>query len=158
MTEKTACLIGKRNIENQQGLEVFLYFKIKSTIQKAIDEGYTHFITHMKNGFDRLATQALIEIKKTQPEITIECVISCKSHNIKWNDEDTSENEHLIKQCDIITMLSKKQTTECILEHDKYMIDKSSLVIMAFNGQEKGEIAQIVNYAKSNGVKIVNTV
>ena len=158
MTEKTACFTGHRNIANQQILEVVLYFKLKSTIQKAIDDGYTHFITGMAVGFDMLAAQALIEIKKTHLEIIIECAVPCENQTRKWDDEDIREYEHLKNQCDIITVLSKKYTPDCMFERNRYMVDKSSIVIAAYNGKEKSGTAQTINYAKSKGIEVVNLI
>ena len=135
---------------------MLLYFKVKSAIQKAIEDGYTHFITGMAYGFDMLVTQALIELKKTHPQIIIECAIPCENQTKKWDIEDISEYEYLIKKCDIITVLSKKYTPECMFERNRYMVDKSSLVISAYNGLEKSGTAYTLNYARDKGVKIVN--
>ena len=156
MTEKTACLIGQRDFGNQQVLEVLLYFKIKSVIQKVIDEGYTHFITAMDCRFDLLAVQALIEIKKTHPKIKIECAITYENMIKKRNDEDKQEYERFINKCDTLTALTKKHTPESEFECCRYMIDKSSLSIVGYNDSENNKKEQmVVNYAKSKGVEII---
>lgn len=156
MTERTACLIGQRDFGNRQGLEVLLYFKIKSIIQKVIDEGYIHFITNLYYRFDLLAAQALLEIKKTHPEIEIECAITYENMIKKRYDEDKQEYERFINKCDTLTALSKNYTPESEFESCRYMIDKSSLVIVACNGVENNEKAQMmINYAKSRGLEMI---
>ena len=60
----------------------------KIEIQNAIiNYGITHFISGMAIGFDMIAAELVLELKKDYPFITLECAIPCKEQDKLWRQE-----------------------------------------------------------------------
>ncbi len=88
---------------------------------------------------------------------TLECAIPCPDQTLKWNDKDKMRYDGILKRADSVNLISKRYTHECMLKRNRYMVDKSELVIAVFNGIEKGGTWYTINYAKSKN-KIIELI
>ena len=87
--EKTVCFTGHRpqtlkflwNEECEMCKN--LKMQIKNTITELIEkENAIHFISGMALGVDMICAEIVLELKKTYPQITLECAIPCiQKHN-----------------------------------------------------------------------------
>ncbi len=128
-------------------------------IVKAIERGYTHFITGMSRGIDLWAAECVIKLKDEFPHITLEAAIPCKNQCAMWSAADVLSYEKILSACDkkgIVTNLSGGQA---MLARNRYMVDNSSLVIAALDPNShpiRGGTRATVNYAVKSGVAVVN--
>ena len=56
--------------------------------------------------------------------------------------------DSILKRADKVSLISKRYDTECMLKRNRYIVDKSELVIAIFNGIEKGGAWYTISYAK----------
>lgn len=126
---------------------------LKEKTELAITEyGITRFISGMAIGVDLDFAETVLKLKNKYP-ITFECAIPCPNQTLKWKDTDKIRYEYILNNADIINIISKQYTSECMLKRNRYMVDKSELVIAVFNGIEKGGTWYTINYAiKTNTV------
>ena len=127
-------------------------------IQLAISEyGIMHFISGMAIGVDLDFAETVLKLRNKYP-ITLECAIPCPNQTLKWNDTDILRYESIIKRADKISVISERYTPECMLKRNRYMVDKSELVIAVFNGIEIGGTWYTINYAKSENktIKVID--
>ncbi|MEG1516684.1 MAG: SLOG family protein [Clostridia bacterium] len=58
---------------------------IRQEIQAFIvEQNVSHFISGMALGVDQWAAEAVLELKKIHPQITLEAAIPCETQMIKW--------------------------------------------------------------------------
>lgn len=127
---------------------------LKQKIELAItDYGITNFISGMAIGVDMDFAEIIINLRNKYP-ITLECAIPCPNQTYKWNDKDILRYEGITKQADKVTLISERYTPECMLKRNRYMVDKSELVIAVFNGIEKGGTWNTIKNAKCNNKPI----
>ena len=157
---KTCCFTGHRPKslpwgydESKESCKEFkkaLYF----LINKAIQNGCTHFISGMAEGFDTIALEILIELKKSNSNIIIEGAIPCIGQELKWNKESQERYQENLKKLDKTTILSSHYTNTCMHERNDYMLDSSELVIACYSGGSGGTISTI-SKAKRKNKKVI---
>ena len=94
MKSNTCCFTGHRPQKlpwgfNENSIDCIAMKEIaKIEIQNAIfNYGITHFISGMAIGFDMIAAELVLELKKDYPFITLECAIPCKEQDKLWRQE-----------------------------------------------------------------------
>ena len=158
---KTCCFTGHRPValpwkSKETGVE-FVIFKhrLRLAIEKAIDEGYRYFITGMAQGVDIIAAEMVIDIKRDNPEIKLECAIPCKNQFNGWNKINCLRYDDIVKRADVVTYVTEEEYTEgCMKLRNEYMVNNSSLVIAGFNGK-RGGTKQTIGLAYKSGLKVV---
>lgn len=121
---------------------------LEEKIKFAITEyGITNFISGMAVGVDMDFAETVLKLRKKYP-ITLECAIPCQNQTLKWNSMDKIRYENILKYADKIILISERYTFDCMLKRNRYMVDKSNLIIAVFNGVEKGGTWYTIKYAK----------
>lgn len=127
--------------------------KLKNAIKKAINAGYTNFISGMALGIDTICAEIIIKLKK-RFKIKLECAIPCLNQNKYWSKTDIDKYNYILSKADIITYTSKKNYYKgCMYKRNKYMIDNSSLLI-AVSNNKVGGTKKTIDYAKVQKRKI----
>lgn len=161
LNSKTCCFTGHRlqslpwkfNEQDERCLK--MKEKLKNEIVKAVESGYTTFISGMALGFDIICAEIVLELKNTYPHIKIIAAIPCKTQDKLWNEKDRQRYKNILEKLDGIRCIYNDYIgPECMLERNRFMINNSSLVIALFNGTNGGT-KKTLDYAKRCGVKIV---
>ncbi len=127
---------------------------LEEKIKLAITEyGITNFISGMALGVDMDFAETVLKLRNDYP-ITLECAIPCPDQTLKWNDKDKLRYDGILKRADSVNLISERYTPECMLKRNRYMVDKSELVIAVFNGIQKGGTWYTIKYAKSKNKDI----
>ena len=159
---QTACFTGHRPQKlpwgfNEDDIRCIAMKEIaKIEIQNAIiNYGINHFISGMALGFDMIAAELVLELKKDYPFITLECAIPCKEQDKLWREQQKERYANILSQADKVTYVSDRPYFDgCMQQRNKYMIDNSSVLIALFNGKSGGT-KQTIDYAKQQGLEIL---
>lgn len=130
--------------------------KFRKAIISSIEEDYKHFISGMALGVDMIATEIVLELKATYPDIILECDLPCINQTAKWNDESIMRYQNILILADKVTMVSDTLFFNgCMAKRNKYMIDHSNRVIAVYNGKKSGGTYQTINMAKIANKEVV---
>lgn len=116
--------------------------------------GVRHFICGMALGCDLYFCEIMISLREKYPDITIEAAIPCETQAAKWRESERERYFRLIEQCDIETMVNREYTYNCMIQRNKYMVDRSSVLIAVYDGTLGGTM-QTVAYAKKKELEII---
>lgn len=132
-----------------------VYLKaLEEKIKLAITEyGITNFISGMALGVDQDFAETVLKLRNDFP-ITLECAIPCPNQTLNWDVKDKLRYESILKRADEINIISERYTAECMLKRNRYMVDKSELIIAVFNGIKKGGTWYTIDYATKNNKRI----
>lgn len=142
--EQTCCVTGHRDIALEK--VPFVNAKLHVEIQKAISNGYTHFISGFATVTDLIFANIVAELRHNYL-ITLEAAIPCPS---RLNTVDV-EFQRLIKVCDVVNIVSNRYYGGCYKARNYYMVDSSSLVIAVYDGRKRGGTVETMRYAKKKG-------
>ncbi len=81
MRDKTACFTGHRQIASEQ--QRVVAERLKRTVEKLILNGYCYFGAGGALGFDTLAAECVLYLKKQYPQIKLILVLPCKNANTR---------------------------------------------------------------------------
>ena len=158
---KTCCFTGHRTQkmnprDNKTDFINKLRELTKKEIIKAIENGYTKFITGMALGFDLIAGEVVLELKK-EYDIVLSCALPCPNQHKYWTEKDKKRFERIIENADEVQCVCDKYHGGCMQIRNRFMVDNSSLIIAYYNGSEGGT-KQTINYAINQGknIKILN--
>lgn len=157
---KTCCFTGPRPKNYPWGrdkeCEAKIEEKLKIAVQEAVERGYRHFISGMAAGIDLLAAKIVLQLRGDMPkmEITLEAAIPFLFQSKRWKEETKREYEIILSQCDKVHYIADAFSLEAYKKRDKYMVDKSSLLI-AVEGKPNGGTARTVAYARRLNREIV---
>lgn len=127
---------------------------IRRELEKAYDRGYRHFICGMAQGCDLYFCEAVQALRDERPGVTVEAAIPCETQADRWPQADRERYTRLVGLCDFETMVQHHYDRGCMLRRNRYMVDRSSLLIAAFDGS-KGGTLYTASYAMKHGVEVV---
>lgn len=153
MKERTACFTGHRTIPFLQRRKIEK--RTEEALIEAIKQGYRFFGAGGALGFDTLAAQTVLRLKKTYPQIKLILVLPCLSQTRGWRPEDIAEYERIKAAADKVVYTSQEYTRDCMFKRNRHLVDNSSLCI-AYLTENTGGTAYTVDYARFKGLIIRN--
>lgn len=153
MRGKTACFSGHRKIPLSSYCK--LSQRLKDTIIQLIYEGYCFFGTGGALGFDTLAAKTILELRNDYTHIKLILVLPCISQPNKWSLQDKQVYEKIRSLADKTVYTSMDYTRDCMFKRNRHLVNNSSTCI-SYLEKETGGTAFTVNYAKKQGLRIIN--
>ena len=122
---------------------------------EAIEQGYRYFGCGGALGFDTLAAQTVLRLREIYPEIRLILVLPCRDQTRGWKQADVAEYDRIMKAADKVTYTSEQYYSGCMHKRNRHLVDNSSLCI-CYLTEPSGGTAYTVNYARTQGLKIIN--
>ncbi len=156
--EKTCCFTGHRpnklpwrDDESDQRC-VALKEAIRRAVERAYDRGFRHFICGMAQGCDFYFCEAVLALRDQRPGVTLEAAVPCEEQADKWAERDRERYGRLLGLCDFETMVQRHYDRGCMLRRNRYMVDRSALLIAVFDGN-RGGTQYTLAYAMGHGLE-----
>lgn len=158
--EMTCCFTGPRPQHLPWGLKeddprcVALKTEMALTLRGICKAGFRHFITGMAIGCDMYFAEAVLAMRNEYPELTLEAAIPCGGQPDRWSLRQRQRYNRLIDRCDAVKVLQIAYTPDCMMRRNRYMVDRSALVLACSNGRPGGTMNTMA-YALKQGVKVL---
>ena len=153
MINQTCCFTGHRKIPLDQ-LESVTQ-RLRDAVIASIKDGYLYFGAGGALGFDTLAAQTVLALKKDYPQIKLNLVLPCKTQTRGWMQADIEEYERIMAAADKVTYTSDEYIRGCMHKRNRHLVDHSSLCI-CYLTERSGGTAYTVDYALKKGLRVVN--
>lgn len=146
---KTCAFTGNRDITgylNTEALEIL--------IEGLIEEGVITFLSGMARGFDMIAAELIIKIRKEKPHIKLIACVPCPEQDKYFCIEDKNKYKSILEQCDEVRLISDHYFKGCMFLRDRYMVDNADCVIAYERKKTDGGTVYTMNYAKNQNKTI----
>jgi Uncharacterized protein conserved in bacteria len=153
MKNRTCCFTGHRKIPQNEIAEIEK--SLEHELIKLISQGIQYFGAGGALGFDTIAALNVLRLKKKHPQIKLIMVLPCKEQTKNWQDEDIKIYSEILKKANKIVYTSEYYSPNCMHVRNRHLVDHSNYCI-AYLNRNKGGTAYTVNYAKQNGLNIIN--
>ncbi len=132
MEKKTCCVTGHREI----AVDKIAYVKreLRHEILKAIEDGYTNFISGFADGADLLFASIVADLMKDNPTLTLEAALPYRN---RMNTTDKLFRR-LLPKCKTISVHSEKYSPACYMNRNREMVSLCQRVIAIYDGRDKG--------------------
>lgn len=144
---KTCALTGHRALP-----EGFDKNKLYDTLEEKIREGYDEFLCGMAVGFDLVALDCLVALRRAYPIRIVAC-IPFDGQERSFSEEDKRIYRELLTWCDEKRVLLPAYRNGCYLARNRYMVDRADH-LLAYCVKDKGGAAYTVQYAKKKGLSV----
>lgn len=139
---KSCAFTGHRNIG-----EDFSPKLLWETIENYAKKGVVDFYNGMAQGFDLLAAEATLLLKKSYPQIRLIACIPCYNQEKSYSDTDKARYVSILQRADEKILLSENYHRGCMLMRNQYMVEHADALI-AYCKKEKGGAAYTVKYCQ----------
>ena len=139
---KSCAFTGHRQIESDFSPKL-----LWDTLEQYVKNGVTTFYNGMAQGFDLLAAEAVLSLKKIYPQIRLIACIPCYHQEKSFSDTDKARYVSILQRADEQVLLSDVYFRGCMQVRNKYMVDRADALI-AYCKKDKGGTAFTVNYCK----------
>ncbi len=150
--EKICCFTGHRNILDNDRAAVTAALRV--LLPDLIRDGVTLFRTGGALGFDSLAAEEILRIKRNFPEVKLHIYVPCLDQNKYYNDEQKAVYLKHINAADNIFCISEKYYNGCMHARNRALVNDSDICV-AYIRESSGGTAYTVNYAEKNGVRVI---
>ncbi len=98
--------------------------------------------------------EAVLSLRAERPDVTLEGAVPYQGQEKRWSKALQEKYHRLAVACDTLTILKPTYTSGCMMERNRYMVDRSSLLIAVFDGRPGGT-RNTFEYAKAVGLTII---
>ena len=126
---------------------------LEKAIYRAIQEGYTTFITGMARGVDIMAGEIVCRLKDRYPQLKLVAAVPFAGFEDLWGPYWKVRYEALLKHADYVKYVSSGYSEGVFEVRNHWMVDRSAKVIAVFNGKRSGTMFTI-QYAQEKHVPV----
>lgn len=148
-----ACFTGHRAMTNEQIRAVSS--RLCDEIRGLSEKGIVNYFAGGALGFDLAASVAVLNLKASFPELTLNLALPCPDYEKRWRLQDRELFARVVSRADSLVYVSQSYTNFCMHLRNRYMVDRSSVCI-AYMTEEKGGTVSTVEYARKKGVRVIN--
>ena len=128
--------------------------KLGDVCEALYSSGIRRFVCGMARGCDTYFCEAILALRERYGDVTVEAAIPCPEQSAAWSEADRERYMRLCRACDERTIISPKTSRTCMQERNRYMVDKSSVLVAVYDGKSGGT-SFTVSYAKKRDLEII---
>lgn len=152
---QTACFTGHRQMrapaeEVERG--------VIKVVEELIQKGYLYFGAGGARGFDALASEAVLRLKKKYPQIHLILVLpfDCQfKHERNWEQAEIAQYHRLKTQASKVVVLAPEYSPGIYYRRNRHLVDNSSICI-AYMDRGNSGTSYTVHYAAEKGLPVIN--
>ena len=150
---ETCCFTGHRIVRSED-IDA-INNNLKKVIASLYKSGMRRFISGGAIGFDTLASRAVLNAREEFPDIRLTLALPCRDQDRLWNAAQKAEYAEILGSADEVIYVSENYSPECMLKRNRYMVDRSSVVVVYIQ-YPRGGTVYTVNYALDSGLRVIN--
>jgi len=127
---------------------------MRAQTEGAVRDGYTRFYNGFDRGLDLTYAAIVLMLRANHPDIRLVSVLAHEEQAARWSFSDHDLCYALLEQCDEEVMLQARYSHGCYLRRDRYMAERSSLVLSVYAAQPS-DIMRSLNYARETGARVL---
>lgn len=136
--------IAKFSIDRQR-----LFISVAHDTWSAIEDfcikkGYHTFLSGMADGFDIIAAEEVLRLKKEYPYIRLKCIIPFKGQADRYPDDYKQRYDTILAQADEVITLSEHYFEGCFLHRNDYLLEHSAQLLAYYDRIPAGGTAYTV--------------
>ena len=117
---KTCCFTGHRSLSGEEKLKAAV--RLRRVIEEQIKAGIVFYGAGGARGFDSLAAQTVLEMKKEHPQLRLILVLPCEGQTRGWRSEDIAVYEDIKRRSDKVVYVSREYTPDCMHRRNRHLV------------------------------------
>ncbi|MCI8526371.1 MAG: DUF1273 domain-containing protein [Oscillospiraceae bacterium] len=117
-------------------------------------EGADVFLCGMARGCDLYFAEAVLDLRRSAPEVELWAVLPCPSQADRWPAAERRRYRLLCRACRQVVMLQEAYTPGCMLRRNAWILDHADCLLTVYDGGSGGT-AWTVREAARRGLTVV---
>ena len=134
---------------------VLLKKVLAGQIDALVGEGVTEWLSGMALGTDLWGAEIVLSLKKKNPALRLHCILPCEGQEVKWPKAEQERYRSILRQADEVVYVSRAYHSDCMLERNRYMVDRASILLAVYNGAYRSGTGATVRYAQKSNRKVI---
>jgi len=152
LRQHRCCFTGHRPEKLTQPEKVVIA-GLEREIKKAIDDGFTTFISGMARGVDIWAAEIVLRLRSEGLPIKLICASPFSGFEKSWSEEWQRRYWNVAEQADHAVFVCRGYSRSCFQIRNEWMVDRSARMIAVFNG-EPGGTKNTIEYAERSQIVV----
>ena len=148
------CFTGHRP-EKLGVSEMVVIAGLKKEIRTAIADGFSVFISGVARGVDLWAAEEVLGFRDAGEPLRLICASPYRGFEVRWSREWQERYRQVMEKADLVRFICPRYSRDCFQRRNEWMVNHSSRVIAAYNGQPSGTKNTVV-YATEQKVPVKN--
>ena len=150
---QVCCFTGHRNLPQRE--ENSMRQKLQAVIREFAIAGIRTYCAGGAMGFDTLAEQVVLELKKEFPQIRLVLVLPCRQQEKYWPARDKAVYQNILRQADEVIYVSEEYKRGCMHKRNRRLVEMSTICVTNLS-KPTGGTAYTAAYAAKKGLSIIN--
>ena len=151
---RTCCFTGHRDLPEAGTPEyASLVLKLETAVRDAVSAGVHRFAVGGAEGFDLLAGEWILTLKRVDPSVALAVYIPYRGQPDRYSPKDRARYAALLSGADETLLLSDEYHAGCMRERNARMIADADLCIAYVRKRPSGS-AQTMRMAQKKGIPI----
>lgn len=142
---KVCVFTGHRDLQSD-----FSKKKLKESVKEVIAMGADTFLCGMAMGFDLIAAETVLSLKRKFPHVKLVACIPCIGQEKYFSNTDKRRYVAAVKKADERVVLSDSYYRGCMQARDRYMADRGDILITYCKKMEGGTAYTVRYFQKVN--------
>ncbi|MBQ9083545.1 MAG: DUF1273 family protein [Clostridia bacterium] len=151
MKGQTCCFTGHRELDEDEGE---IKNRLRTIIRLLIAKNIIYYISGAAKGFDLLAAETVLELRKEFPQIRLVLEIPCRNQSQGWGDIDQKRYQQILQSADETQILSEHYFRGCMQKRNRVMVEKSAICV-CYRRRFSGGTQYTVAYAEKNKLLLI---
>ena len=134
---------------------VLLKEVLAAQISTLAEQGVTNFLSGMAQGVDLWCAQIVLDLKKKNSALKLHAILPCEGQESKWPAAAQVLYRSILEQADDVFFVGRDYRSGCMLERNRYMVDRAEVLLAVYNGAYRGGTGMTVRYAQKLGREII---
>ena len=128
---------------------------ITRAIEYAYGKGCRKFFAGGALGFDTEAAIAVINYRKTHPDVTLTLLLPCFNQGEKWSEYQRNKYDYILNLADEVVYVSREYTPDCMRIRNQRLAEECDILI-AYVQRSASGAGQTVRIASALGKEVYN--
>lgn len=137
-------------------IECILFERLRVAIRNFHNDGYTAYITGMADGFDLLAAEAVLSLRKELDNLRLACIVPFPTHGNSGNTDYKARYQHIKLSADFYYAVGTASYKSSFLRRNDVLLAQSSALICYYDGAQSGGTRYTIDKATKLKRKILN--
>ena len=128
---------------------------LAAQISALAGQGVTDFLSGMAQGVDLWCAQIVLDLKKKNSALKLHAILPCEGQESKWTASAQALYRSILEQADEVVYVNREYSANCMLERNRYMVDRASILLAVYNGTYRSGTGMTVRYAQKLGREVI---